>query len=319
MIGELALTKKTDEISMNEYLTKKQSLILKLKSTNVPFNEGARIGFIFGGLPKQYENLMLSFSSKEDKTSLEEVISKLYLTETLDKIHRDFENSGEEKALSLRSQPRYRKDSNCYLKYNGNFQNQNKGINGNQNIKKNVMCFSCNQAVHISNFCPEFNVPKNGGIAKIAEVQKESEEEEEIAVVAVEPMETTEEFVFTAHAGNKSKELKDLWILDLGASHHMTPYKDIFDNLNEGVRGNVIMAKKTSTPLLGKGSVALKVTNEYGGRKLRLTNCSYVLGLDCNLLSIRQLDRLGCEAHKKWVKRTGQYHGKQESALRHNG
>jgi hypothetical protein len=37
---------------------------------------------------------------------------------------------------------------------------------------------------------------------------------------------------------------------------------DIFDNLNEGVRGNVMMAKKkTSTPLLGKGSVALKVTN----------------------------------------------------------
>jgi hypothetical protein len=117
-------------------------------------------------------------------------------------------------------------------------------------------------------------------------------------VVAVEPMETTEEFVFTAHAGNKSKELKNLWILDSGASHHMTPYKDIFDNLNEGVRGNVIMAKKkTSTPLLGKGSVALKVTNEYGGRKLRLTNCSYVPGLDCNLLSMRQLDRLGCEAH----------------------
>jgi hypothetical protein len=150
---------------------------LKLKSANVPFNEGAHIGFIFSGLPKQYENLMLSFSCKEDKTSLEEVISKLYLTEKQDKIHRDFESSGEEKALLLRSQPRYRKDSNYYPKYNGNFQNQNKGINGSQNVKKNVICFSCNQAGHIAKFCPEFNAPKNGGIAKIAEVQKESEEE----------------------------------------------------------------------------------------------------------------------------------------------
>jgi hypothetical protein len=43
MIEELALTKKTDKISMNEYLTKKQNLILKLKSASVPFNEGAHI------------------------------------------------------------------------------------------------------------------------------------------------------------------------------------------------------------------------------------------------------------------------------------
>jgi hypothetical protein len=182
---------------------------------------------------------MLSFSSKEDKTSLEEVISKLYLTKKQDNIHRDFENNEEEKALLLRSQSRYRKNSNYYPKHNGNYQKQNKGINCDQNVKKNVICFSCNQAGHIAKFCPKFNVPKNkGGTARIAEVQKENEEED----IAVKHTETTEEFVMTAHAGNRSQELKDLWIIDSGASHHMTPYRDIFDNLNEGVRGNIMMA-----------------------------------------------------------------------------
>jgi hypothetical protein len=81
--------------------------------------DSAHIGFIFSGLPKQYENLKLSFSSKEDKTSLEEVISKLYLTEKQDKIHRDSENNEEEKALLLRGQSRYWKNSNYYSKHNG--------------------------------------------------------------------------------------------------------------------------------------------------------------------------------------------------------
>jgi hypothetical protein len=55
----------------------------------------------------------------------------------------------------------------------------------------------------------------------------------------------------------------------------------------------------TNTHLLGKGSVALKVTSEYGGKKLGLNNCSYVPGLDCNLLSMRQLHRLGYDARIK--------------------
>ena len=86
-------------------------------------------------------------------------------------------------------------------------------------------------------------------------------------------------------AGTPSKE----WIIDSGASRHMTPDRGLFVSMML-IRTTVRVADGTVILSIGRGDVLVRMRN---GEKIRLTEVLFVPELDTNLLSIRALQAKG--------------------------
>ena len=80
----------------------------------------------------------------------------------------------------------------------------------------------------------------------------------------------------------------DRWIADSGFSHHMTGDKSKFITWNCYDENNVIFGNDAWCLIKGKGSIKLTKKNLCG-------NAYYVEGLNYNLLSVSQLNNLGCK------------------------
>ena len=87
------------------------------------------------------------------------------------------------------------------------------------------------------------------------------------------------------------EKLKE-WVIDSGASRHMTPDRGIFVNMML-IRTTVRVADGTVISSIGRGDILIRMRN---GEKIRLTEVLYVPELDTNLLSIRALQTKGISA-----------------------
>lgn len=85
----------------------------------------------------------------------------------------------------------------------------------------------------------------------------------------------------------------NLWVLDSGASHHMTSHQEILQNLETGNFGEVKLVHGKVTKVTGKGSVIRKTAKSCGGKSIQLTEVLLVKELDGNLLSVKQMDMKG--------------------------
>ncbi|KAK4425256.1 hypothetical protein Salat_1719500 [Sesamum alatum] len=82
--------------------------------------------------------------------------------------------------------------------------------------------------------------------------------------------------------GISKEKLSSQWILDSGASHHMTGNKHLLVNLVDILPTPIGLPNGTCTNAVKKGSVIL-------GDKLRLNHVLYVPQLSCNLISLASL------------------------------
>lgn len=77
-----------------------------------------------------------------------------------------------------------------------------------------------------------------------------------------------------------------LWILDSGASHHMSPHFSSFASLSSRILVFVMFASATPMSVEGVGSIVTPY--------ISLTNVYYILTLALNLASVSQLCKSGC-------------------------
>jgi hypothetical protein len=84
---------------------------------------------------------------------------------------------------------------------------------------------------------------------------------------------------------------KGTWILDTGATNHMTGCRDALASLDESVRGAVRFGDGSMVEIQGIGAVAL------AGRQNEhrvLTEVYFIPSLKCNIVSLGQLEEAGC-------------------------
>jgi hypothetical protein len=82
-----------------------------------------------------------------------------------------------------------------------------------------------------------------------------------------------------------------MWIIDSGASRHMTRDQDRLSNLNEKKTSyKVELGDKSTYPVEGFGQASVKLKS---GNKVHLRNVLYVPGLEKNLVSISCLEDKG--------------------------
>lgn len=84
----------------------------------------------------------------------------------------------------------------------------------------------------------------------------------------------------------------EVWVLDTGASNHMTGTKSTLTQLDDTVSGSVKFGDGSTVKICGLGSVVMKTRQ--GDHKV-LTSVYYIPQLKSNIISLGQLEEAGCD------------------------
>ena len=93
--------------------------------------------------------------------------------------------------------------------------------------------------------------------------------------------------------------VEDTWLIDSGASKHMTGKKQIMSRLEEkNSPQKVSLGDDYQYPIKGIGESSYKIDS---GTSVNMKELLYVLGLKKNLLSISTLDKKGYIVSYRWT------------------
>lgn len=81
------------------------------------------------------------------------------------------------------------------------------------------------------------------------------------------------------------------WVLDTGATNHMTGCREALSTLDESVRGAVCFGDGLKVEIRGIGAVT--ITGKSHDHQV-LTEVYYIPALKCNIVSLGQLEDGGC-------------------------
>jgi hypothetical protein len=105
------------------------------------------------------------------------------------------------------------------------------------------------------------------------------------------PVHLLEEKVFTHFSDEVKKESKR-WVLDSGASNHMTGVRDAFAELDSNIRDTIKFGDGSVVEIEGVGTVIFICKN---GEHRSLTGVYLIPKLTTNIVSLGQLDEIGYE------------------------
>lgn len=148
---------------------------------------------------------------------------------------------------------------------------QNKQPQKNQNQqKKKIECFYCHKLGHIEKFCRKKKKDSQ-------ENQKRDNDSTDVNAFMVEVSSPPELL---------KKDTKDIWLLDSGASKHMTHHRSWFSEFTSHKNETVLLGDEGILDVEGCGSILIEryVNGEW--IKGKLENVLYVPSLKKNLLSV---------------------------------
>ena len=108
---------------------------------------------------------------------------------------------------------------------------------------------------------------------------------------AGKPIQLKEERVFAQIGERDEQHEHRRWILDTGATNHMTGTRSAFFELDSGIRGTVKFGDGFAVEINGCGSILF--VNK-GGEHRKLADVYFILRLKANLVSLGQLDEADC-------------------------
>lgn len=147
-------------------------------------------------------------------------------------------------------------------------------------------CYSCGSTEHFKRDCPKIKKDKLQGHKKEKNKQSAKEEPDASAWSAEINRETL------------LSSTEDIWVVDCGATHHMTPRQDWFESM-ESYHTKVKIANGSFTMAKGRGTIRLKL--QYKGKSTNklLTNVLWVPDLPRSLFSSGAAADRGCETFSK--------------------
>ena len=220
--------KMIENASIAQHLNKFNTITNQLASVEIDFDDEIRALIVLASLLNSWEVMRMTVSNSTRKEKLKyNDIRDLILTKEIRK--RDAgETLGSGSALNLETRGR------------GNDRNSNQGKskprNSNRNRSKSrssqqVQCYNCGKTGHFRNQCK--SPKKKNGDDSANAVAKEIHDALLLAVDS--PL--------------------DDWVLDLGASFHTTPHREIIQNYVAGDFGKVYLADGSVLDVVGMGDV----------------------------------------------------------------
>jgi hypothetical protein len=102
-------------------------------------------------------------------------------------------------------------------------------------------------------------------------------------------VELVEAKAFAQLGGNEERDARR-WILDTGATNHMTGARTTFSDLDVSIRGTVKFGDGSLVEIEGRGTIILDCKN---GEQRALTGVYLIPRLTANILSLGQLEKSG--------------------------
>ena len=133
-------------------------------------------------------------------------------------------------------------------------------------------CYNCGKLGHIARNC-RMKRKMNANIAR-----------------------TSDDFAFVVRDGS-FKTAATRWIVDSGASQHMTPHKYFFDTYEPVTGRKVFMGDNGMVEAIGKGSILVETRVKGRVRSIRMHDVLHVPKMHSNLLLVSKLISRGLKVH----------------------
>jgi hypothetical protein len=258
---ELTSMKKQQSETMSMYFARAQQLREDLQGADQDIGEDEVVCAVLSGLPRQYDVAVAIMEQADSALTMDDCLSKLLVVE-----HKLGKDSDEPSAFF----------SKADFRQSGGGSGSRGGFrSGSSNsYQDNRICWKCGKAGHLRRDCKQYQ----------------------------EQHTTSASVSFAAHVASAvsiSAEATADWLLDTGASCHMTPDKAMFanyratDQLTPGNLPTVRIADGNKAAVAGIGDVILVTRVEGQLRTRRLLNVMHVPDLQQNLFSVTALTRDG--------------------------
>jgi len=254
----------SENISVRDHLDNFNRVILDLQSIGVKIDDEDQAIILLCSLPKSYENFIDTMLYGRDSITVNNVKDSLQSKE----LKRRVSSSNGDDAGLIVSRGRSMERGNS-----------SKGHTRSNSLSKSkkVRCYKCKEVGHIRKNCPQLKKERNNNAR--ATVARSS------AVVSGE----------SSNEGDGGDVLTvgtigsaDTWVMDTGASYHMTFNKELFSSFKKW-NGSVKLGDDEELGVKGSGAVQIKM---YDGI-VRTFDAWYVPGLRKNLISVGTLDKQG--------------------------
>ncbi|KAH9670424.1 hypothetical protein KPL70_016984 [Citrus sinensis] len=167
-----------------------------------------------------------------------------------------------------------------------------RGPSGSQNhgrlksrSKKNVKCYNCGKKGHVKKECWSNQKRREG---------KEPESSNAQGCVASTSDDGEILYSEATTVSEGRKRLSDVWLIDSGATWHMTSMREWFHKYELILGGSVYMGDDHALEIAGIGTIKIKI---FDGTIRTIGEVRHVNGLKKNLLSLGQIDSHGYKTH----------------------
>lgn len=237
---------KEPEDDIGSFLSKLMEVVQQLKDQKENISDSMVMTKILMSLPAEYNHFHSAWeSASSDNQTMANLRARLMAEELRLKSQGRIEN-----VEALMAKQNFKKKNN--FKMNNSLSGNNtKGANQTEKSKGN--CFKCGKSDHWKRDCPQ---------------RKNNQENEEI-----------DAFICSA-----SNEDKDIWILDSGASDHMSHHREWFEDFKEA-SVQVTIGNGVKIMARGKGDISILAYNGDDWIRKRMVDVLYVPELHINLFS----------------------------------
>ena len=257
---------------MSNHLNAYNIIFSQLSAQGVKFEDSVKAMILLVTLPDSWDTFRTALSNSAPATGLTSAsVEGSLLTEEVNR--KNLDSGKGSSALVVRGRSNARDSSDD----RGKSHNKSR-----EPKKKNIKCFYCKKKGHMKKDCHKWKIDKG---------KDKEEKKSSTSSVKIEEVNTAEvddgDIFLTSELEHASLTTSDEtvmsdWIIDSGASFHVTPHRGWFTSYDASRKGSVRLGNDQSCEVVGVGDVQLQFQN---GSSFTLRNVRHVPKLTRNLIS----------------------------------
>ena len=274
LLVDLTSVKLINCASVDDYVNKLMTLANKLKGTETDIPDHMLAAIMLAGLPDKFRPFVMTFESSTTKITTDLVKNKILQEIKWSSGNKNHFPASYDEISGFYSTHQYtsRLSSSQNINPRGH-RGRGRG-RGNQTRNR---CYQCNKFGNFGRDCPEGTGSGARANAADANYRYEDEEAEDIVCCGFTTL--------VADSGLSGPAESD-WILDSGASCHMSNDQNKMCKIQKAEIRRVTVANSEKLPVELKGEIILPIDTSEGSKKVRLSNVLYVPNLSSNLVSV---------------------------------